>query len=427
MSNAWIATGLSPMAASLKGSSILAIAARVRELVAGGREVCNLTIGDFDPQEYPIPAALMQGVIAAYEQGYTNYPPANGIAPLRQAIARLYKKRLGIDISPDDVTVSSGARPILFAAYRCLVGPGDKVVYATPSWNNNHYCQITDARATALAVDVETGFFPRLDAFAPHLRDARLFFINSPLNPSGTMIRGDVLAELCDSIVAENERRKAANEKPLFLIYDQIYWMLAFGELDHVDPIGVDRRMADYTIYVDGISKSFAATGLRLGWGVSPPPVCKAMNALLGHIGAWAPHPEQFATANLLQDDAAVDEYVNWIRREASDRLAIIYRRVEAIRAAGVPVRALEPQGAIYLSVEFNLLGYRHGDKVLSSTTDIGAFLLDAAGVAAVPFDAFGADHAGPWFRLSVGAVSRETLERAFDRIEAAIAGLQRP
>lgn len=427
MADTWLASGLSPMAASLKGSSILAIAARVRELVAGGREVCNLTIGDFDPAEYPVPKTLIAATKQALDDGYTNYPPANGIPQLRGAIAGMYKRRMGITIDPANITIASGARPLLFAAYRCLVGPGDKVVFAAPSWNNNHYTQIVEANSVTLNVDADTGFFPSMDAFAPHLCDARLFFLNSPLNPTGTMIRREVLVELCDAIVTENERRRAANERPLFLLYDQIYWMLTLGDVEHVDPIGVDPRMIDYAIYVDGISKCFAATGMRVGWGVSPAPICAAMNKLLGHVGAWAPHPEQHAVAATLNDDAGVDSYIEWIRGEARDRLAIVYRRVEAMRAAGLPVRALAPEGAIYLSVEFNVRGWAHNGKTLATTADISALLLDQAGVAVVPFDAFGAEHAGPWFRLSVGAVSRDALERAFDRIEAVFAGLSRP
>ena len=427
MSDTWLSTGLSPLAASLKGSSILLIAARVRELIAGGRQVCNLTIGDFNPAVYPVPDLLREGTKAALDAGYTNYPPANGIPALREAIVGFYARRLGFEMDPARVSVASGARPLLYAAYTCLVGPGDKVVYGAPSWNNNHYTQIVNAKRVALPVGPEDNFFPTLEAFAPHLHDARVFFINSPLNPSGTMIRREVLAELCDSIVAENERRKLAKTPPLFLIYDQIYWMLQLGDVPHVDPIGVDPRMSDYAIYVDGISKAFAATGMRVGWGLSPAPLAAAMNKLLGHVGAWAPHPAQHATANLLNNDAAVDTYVAWICRQAQDRLQLIFDRISSMAARGLPVRALAPEGAIYLSVELDFRGWVLRDKTLRSNADIGDFLLDEAGVAVVPFDAFGAGHAGPWFRLSVGAVEKAALSAALDRIEAAVATLVPP
>ncbi len=429
MSDAWIASGLSPMAARLKGSSILVIAAQVRALIASGREVCNLTIGDFNPAEYPIPELLRESIKSALDAGQTNYPPSNGLPELREAVSSLYSDRLGIDIDPAHVTVCSGARPILYAAYRAVVQPGDKVVYAAPSWNNNHYTSMMDAETVQIAVGPEDNFFPQPDQFEPHLRDARMFVLNSPLNPSGTMIRKGVLQDLCQRIVAENERRKGVGEKPLFLLYDQIYWMLGLGDVPHVDPIGVEPRMKDYAIYVDGISKAFAATGLRVGFGIAPAPVSSAINRVLGHVGAWAPRPGQRGTIALLNDRTAMDAYLTWIRAAARERLTLIHERVTAL-SADYPVRALVPEGAIYASVELRLTGYETGGKDgeanvrLDTPDDVRKYLLDAAGVAVVPFDAFGASHAPDWYRLSVGSVGVAQLSAALDRIETAIRAL---
>ena len=422
----FIASGLSPMAAVLKPSSILAIAARVRELVAEGREICNLTIGDFRPSEYPIPKSLENAQITALQQGYTNYPPSNGTADLRAAVAEFYGERLGWQPDANNVTIASGARPLLYACYRALIAPGDKVVYAVPSWNNNHYARMLGAEEVQLKVGPEDHFFPQPELWQPHLRDARLFAINSPLNPAGTCIDEGALKGLCEQIVAENVRRKGAGQKPLFLMYDQIYWLLTFGGARHVDPVSVVPAMADYTIFVDGISKAFASTGLRLGWGVSPAPICQAMNKILGHVGAWAPHPCQVATAELLRDTDAVDAYLAWIRREAEDRLDLLHDRLTEL-GKRYPVRALTPEGAIYLSVELGLRGYRHGDKVLETPDQVRAYVLDEAGIALVPFTAFGAGHATDWYRMSVGAVSRAELTSAMDRLQAALNALQTP
>ena len=421
MSDAWIATGLAPMASQLKGSSILVIAGQVRKLLAEGRQICNLTIGDFRPSEYPVPEILRDGIKAALDAGHTNYPPSNGLPELRQAVASLYQDRLGIDVDPNCVTACSGARPILFAAYQALVAPGDKVVYAAPSWNNNHYTSMMGADVVQIAVGPEDNFFPRKEQFEPHLRDARMFVLNSPLNPSGTMIRPEVLKGLCDRIVSENDRRKTAGERPLFLLYDQIYWMLQLGEVAHVDPISMNPRMIDYAIYVDGISKAFAATGLRIGFGIAPAPISAAINRILGHVGAWAPKPGQLGTIALLNDREAMDTYLTWIRGQARERLSLIYERFTAL-GADYPVRALQPEGAIYLSVELKLTGYvdAQGDH-LNTPDDVRKYLLDVAGVAVVPFNAFGAGHAPDWYRLSVGAVSVADLSAALDSIDVAI------
>lgn len=423
----WLATGVSEMAANLQGSSILAIAAQVRALVAAGRSICNLTIGDFDPQHYPLPAALLDGTAAALQAGHSNYPPANGILELRQAVQRFCRDRLGWTPPLDNVLIAGGARPVLYGAYRAVVNPGDKVVYGTPSWNNNHYAHLVGATPVEIAVTAEDNFFPRLDQIEPHLADAAMIVINSPLNPSGTCIDTAALRALCERIVAENHQRRAQGRRPLFLCYDQIYWLLTFGQTVHADPVAVLPEMADYTIYVDGISKCFAATGLRVGWTVAPKPVCDAMNRVLGHVGAWAPKAEQVATAQLLEDSAAVDDYLAFIRRAAETRLQLIHRRLSEMAAQGFPLRCLVPQGAIYLSAEFALRGWRDGEHLLVSPADVRLWLLEQAGIAVVPFDAFGARHAMDWYRLSVGACGMAELSAALDRLQAALGRLQAP
>lgn len=423
----WLASGVSEMVAKLQGSSILAIAAQVRALAATGKTICNLTIGDFDPKHYPLPTHLLDGTYAALQAGHSNYPPANGIVELRQAVQRFCSQRLGWTPPLDNVLIAGGARPVLYGCYRALVNPGDHVVYGTPSWNNNHYAHLVGAIPVEIPVTAEDNFFPRLDQIEPHIGQAALIVLNSPLNPSGTCIDKAMLRGLCERIVAENHRRRTEGRRPLFLCYDQIYWTLTFGDVVHADPVGVMPEMADYTVYVDGISKCFAATGLRVGWTIAPKPVCDAMNRVLGHVGAWAPKAEQVATAQLLNDDRAVDEYLTFIRGAAESRLQLIHQRINALAAQGYPLRALLPQGAIYLSAEFALQGWRDGDSVLADAPAVRSWLLEAAGLAVVPFDAFGAQHAVDWYRLSVGACGLADLQAAFDRLEAALARLQQP
>ncbi len=426
MSDTWLESGLSPMAAKLQPSSILAIAAQVRAMVASGREICNLTIGDFKPAEYPIPERLAEACVQATRAGYTNYPPPNGIAELRQAVVDLYRARMGVEVDPSLVTVASGARPLLYATYRALVEPGDTVVYAVPSWNNDHYTKMLGGRAAEVEVDAGDHFFPRPDQIRPHLSQARLVALNSPLNPSGTCILREKLTEICTDIVAENERRKETGDKPLFLLYDQIYWMLTLGDIGHADPVSCVPEMTNYTVSVDGISKAFAATGMRVGWGVAPEPVSQAINRILGHVGAWAPHPTQRATVELLRDAAALDGYLSWIRKEAKSRLKLLYDRLSAL-GERLPIRAMAPEGAIYLSVEFALRGWKWRDWPLDSADEVRNFLLESSGMAVVPFDAFGAHHATDWYRLSVGAVSCDELDAVMTRLENACAELEGP
>ncbi len=423
----WLDSGVSQMAGTLRGSSILAIAGQVRALVASGKQVSNLTIGDFEPKEYPLPKKLVDGTIDALHAGHSNYPPANGILELRTAVQAMYKDRCGLDIALDRILIAGGARPLLYGAYRAIVNPGEKVLYSVPSWNNNHYVHQVGGVPVEIEVGPEDNFFPRLEAIAPHLKDAALIVLNSPQNPSGTCIDEATLKQVCDAIVAENDRRKTTGQRPLMMIYDQIYWMLTFGDTQHVDPLRVHPGMADYVVYIDGISKAFAATGLRVGWSIGPARVIEAMNKVIGHVGAWAPKPEQVATAHLLRDAKAVDEYLAFIRNAAETRLTMLYKGIGELAKLGLPVRALQPQGAIYLSAEFALRGWRDGDMVLNTSDDVRKWLLDEVGFAIVPFDAFGTHDAQDWYRLSVGAISVPEIEALLGRLAKTLPRLKPP
>jgi aspartate aminotransferase len=175
---------------------------------------------------------------------------------------------------------------------------------------------------------------------------------------------------------------------------------------------------APFTIFVDGISKAFAATGLRVGWALAPPYVVARMRDLLGHVGAWAPKPEQMATAALLAQPALARRLAAAVRDAINVRLAALARGLDALAEAGHPVRHLPPAGALYLSAQFDLL-----DR-FANNRGIRQFLLREAGFAMVPFHAFGTRDDNGWFRLSVGAVGVEEIPPAIERVAAALAAV---
>jgi aspartate aminotransferase len=413
------------MAAGLVGSEILAIAADIRERVSKGAEICNLTVGDFSPAQFAIPTALREGIAAALARGATNYPPSSGIPELRDAVLRLFERRLGLRYSPASVLIAGGARPIIYGTYRAVVDPGDRVVYPVPSWNNNHYVHMMGADGVQVSCGPENRFLPTRQDLARVLPGARLVCINSPLNPTGTAIDAAALRGVCEEIVAENEARKAEGQRPLYLMYDQVYWMLRVPGVEHVTPPGLVPEMAEYTIFVDGISKAFAATGLRVGWTVGPADVIERMGVILGHVGAWAPRPEQHASAALLDDDATMDAYVAELMRGLGARLDRLYQGFESMRAEGLLVEAIPPMGAIYLTVRINPFGRRTpSGQVLHTNEDVRRYLLDAARFAVVPFQAFGVVGDTGWFRLSVGAVGLDELDGALERVAQALRAL---
>lgn len=414
------------MASGLVGSEILKIAADIRELQREGIDVCNLTVGDFDPSQFPIPELLRDAIRDALTAGQTNYPPANGMPELRVAVQRFYQRGLGLNYPLDSVLIAGGARPVIYGIYRALLDPGDVVVYPVPSWNNNHYCHMLGAQPLELVCGPENRFLPTAADLLAALPKARLVCLNSPLNPTGTAIDPEVLRGICEAIVAENHRREAAGERPVYLLYDHIYWMLTFEGTKHVTPPELIPEMARYTIFVDGISKAFAATGVRVGWAVGPVDVIKRMSAILGHVGAWAPRAEQVATVRLLDDPQACAAYHEGFFTGLINRLRRLHLGFQAMKTDGLPVDSIPPMGAIYLTVRIDAIGKTTPDhKLLANNEDIRKYLLDAARFGIVPFQAFGMGAAGQgWFRLSVGAVSEQDIADALPRVAAALQAL---
>lgn len=416
---------VSEMADKLIGSEIIKLAGEINQKIKAGAKIYNFTIGDFDPAVFPIPAELTQAIQAAYAAGHTNYPAANGLQELRESVAAFMEKHGGLTYSPDDYLIAGGARPLIYAIYQTLLDPGDKVIYPVPSWNNNHYCHLSRAQGIELQVDAEHNFMPTAEMLAPHLSEATLVAVCSPLNPTGTVFSREELSKICDLILAENQRR-GPNRKPVYLMYDQIYWMLTFGNTSHVDPVSLRPEMRAYTIYVDGLSKAFAATGVRVGWSFGPRPIIDKMKSILGHVGAWAPKAEQVATAAFLKDSVAVNRYLSAFKSDVYQRLEGFYNGFMALKNAGHPVDCIHPQAAIYLTIRLQLNGKTTPDgRLLNSTRDITAFVLEAAGLAVVPFYAFGASEDSSWYRLSVGTCRPSEVAEAISSLEAALQSLR--
>src|SRR5262249_53365221 len=163
--------------------------------------------------------------------------PSDGVLALREAVTRFYARELGLSYPVESVLVAGGARPLLYGAYRTLLDPGDVAVYPVPSWNNNHYAYLSGARAVELPVSAADNFFPTAAQIRPHLGEARILVLNSPLNPTGTVIDRDELRRISQLVVEENGRRRQAGARPLWLVFDQVYWTLTFGDVKHATPV----------------------------------------------------------------------------------------------------------------------------------------------------------------------------------------------
>lgn len=411
---------VSKLAANLIGSEIVKIGNEVNDLKAKGAEIANLTIGDLNSNIYPIPALLKEEIQKAYQNNLTNYPPANGLLSLRKEVSKDLKKRWNLDYSPEDILITAGSRPLIYAVYKTIVDEGDKVVYPTPSWNNNHYAYLTSANAVEVKTKPETNFLPTADDLRPHLDGAVLLALCSPLNPTGTMFTKEQLSEICELVIAENKKR-GADEKPLYLMYDQIYSCLTFGA-EHVDPVSLFPEMKDYTIYIDGISKCLAATGVRVGWGFGPAHILDKMKALLTHVGAWAPKPEQEATAKFYENSENVDTFVNDFKAKLENSLKVLHNGVQDLKGKGLAVDSIEPMGALYLTIKLDYIGKTKPDgAAIENSSDLVFYLINEAGVALVPFSAFGEEKSEPWFRASVGGLAVDEIKVMLPKLESAL------
>jgi aspartate aminotransferase len=411
-------------ASSLQGSEIIKLGGEINQKIKAGEHIYNLTIGDFNPTIFPIPNELKNLIISAYQNNETNYPPADGIAELKTAVLNLLQKHEGLTFGMDEVMIAGGGRPLIYAIYQTLLDPNDKVLYPVPSWNNNHYCHLSDAQKLEIETKPKNGFMPTADELKPFIKDATILALCSPLNPTGTTFTKEALQEICELVIAENKEREG-KRKPLYVLYDQIYWMLTADGITHHNPVSLYPELKPYTIFVDGISKSLSATGVRVGWSMGPASVISRMKSILGHIGAWAPKAEQVATAHFLNEEAALNTYLTELRHKINFRFNSLYEGIKALRAKGYPVDIIAPQGAIYLTAQFALIGKTTArGKRIERTEDITAYILNEAKVAVVPFTAFGCATGTDWYRISVGTLAEKDIPEVLANLENALSKL---
>jgi aspartate aminotransferase len=416
---------LSKLADTLIGSEIVKLGGEIRALQQQGAKIYNFTVGDFDPNVFPIPTLLKDEIIKAYQNNFTNYPAAEGNLDLRESLMEYIHEFFNISYTTDELLVAGGGRPLIYAVFRTILDKGDTVLYAVPSWNNNHYTHFVEGKHVLIPTDASTKFMPTAEGIAPFIKEANLLCLCSPQNPTGTTLSAEELQKICDLVLAENQRR-GDNQKPVYIMYDQMYSQLTFDAVTHAHPVGVCPAIRPYTIYLDAISKSFAATGVRVGWAFGPSVIISKMKAILTHLGAWAPMAEQKGTAVFLKNKEAIVTYIDSFKKEIAYRLEAIYKGLMDLKLQGYAVDAIAPEAAIYLTIQFDLVGKHTAQKVLlEKQSDVTSYLLKEAGLAIVPFTAFGAEATSNWYRLSVGTCKKEDIEAMLAALSNSLAKLQ--
>jgi len=413
---------LSYLSETLIGSEIVKLGGEIREKMRQGEKIYNYTIGDFDPAIFPIPKALEDAIVEAYRKHFTNYPAAEGNLDLREAILSFTKETEGLDFGISEILVASGGRPLIYSVFRAICDKGDRIIYAVPSWNNNHYTHFVEGEHIVIEATVENNFMPTAEAIRPYIKEATLIALCSPQNPTGTTFRKEELEAICDLVLEENIRR-GENEKKLYVMYDQMYWHLTYGDIKHYNPVSLRPAMRNYTVFIDAISKVFAATGVRVGWSFGPATIISKMKAILTHIGAWAPMAEQKATAHFLTHNRdAIKQYLSHFKSEIEERLHKIYDGFMQLRKEGFNVNAISPEAAIYLTIQVDVSGKKtQAGHTLNNQSEVTAYLLSEAKLAIVPFYAFGADRSSAWYRLSVGTCKKEEIGDMISKLREAL------
>jgi len=410
---------------SLGGSHILRVAYEVQALIASGVRIANFTIGDFDTSTFRIPAELEQGIIEAYHNGMTNYPQAMGIPDLRQSVADYYAHYLGLDYRAENVIVSSGIRPTLYALFMTVVNEGEGVIYGIPSWNTRAYAVLSKAKHFAIPTRAENNFLLTAEEIEPYLAESAVIALCSPSNPTGTMFTAEQLLPICELVLAENKRRAEVGQKPLYLLFDMVYWQYATPNRPHVHPLALLPELKPYVIYADGMSKSFGATGIRVGWAVGPAQTMGHISDLIGFIGAWAPKPEQYACAQYLHRFDAQAEYLAHARKIAFRRMETVENTIADMQKEGLGIRCIEPQGGFFMSIEVPVLGAKTTDgTLLNDYESIRKFILHEGKTAFGPFAAFDNPESETWFRASVSSLSDDDIEYGLSELRKALKSL---
>ena len=382
--------------APLKESATIAVSQKARALRAAGRTIIDLGAGepDFDTPEFIRSAAKR-----AIDEGATRYTAVEGIAPLREAIARRANERWkGSDrIMPAEVVVSGGSKQSLFNACFSLFGAGDEVLIPTPSWTS-YYEMVTLARADVVPVvaDAAGGFKATVRELERHATPrTRGLMLNSPSNPTGSVYSPDELRDIL----------ALATDRGWWTISDEIYLRIAYGApaASSLDVAGTRERL----VVVSGVAKAFAMTGWRIGWSISPAPLARAMTALQSHTTSNAASVSQFAAlaalASPVDADAAVTRMVQQFGRRRDAALAILGTEPR--------IQVIPPDGAFYLFIRAPGAG-----RVPEAGSVFAAHLLDHADLAVVPGAAF---LTPDWVRVSYAA-EQSQVEEAMRRVVAA-------
>ena len=371
------------------------------EMKAKGIKTISLAMGEPD---FPTPEAGIQYAIKAMRDGHTHYTPTQGIAELRKEIARYYKERFHLEFNLNQITTGTGAKLVLYEALGALIDPGDEVIVLTPAWVS-YVEQIQLLNGVSVLVDASQNSFQPVvaDIAAAITAKTVAIIVNSPNNPSGTLYQDQFWIDLC----------RLAIEKDLVIINDEIYERLCY-ECSYTHPLQLCPEAADHVITINGVSKSYAMTGWRIGFALGSENLIGKMIKFQGHLTSGSCSIAQWASVGAIRE---AQTNVEAMKDEYQKRRDFVYSKLTAMPY----LKTHKPEGAFYLFPEISgCYGLQSGGKLISDDISFCALLLEKTAVALVPGSAFLCkDHV----RISYAA-SLEELSNAMERLKNFLTGL---
>jgi aspartate aminotransferase len=395
---------LSERARKIKPSPTLAIDAKAKAMKASGADVISFGVGEPD---FDTPDNIKEAAVRAMKEGFTKYTAVGGIDGLKDAIIDKLRKDNGLSYKREEVIVSCGAKHSLYNIAQALYGPGDEVIIPSPYWvSYPDQVVLNDATPVFVRTYEADSFRVSPEALSAGITErTKALILNSPSNPTGMIYDREALERIAELAVKHN----------FYVISDEIYEKLIYDGARHVSIASLDREVQDRTIVVNGLSKSHAMTGWRIGYAAGPAGIVKAMTNIQSQSTS---NPASIVQKAAVEALTGPQDFVGMMHREFDRRRHFLVEALNEIEG----MRCSMPSGAFYAFPNTSkIYGRWFGDRAISSSSDLALYLLEEAGVAVVPGAAFGDDD---YIRLSY-ATSLEDIGKGVERIKKALSGLE--
>ena len=391
---------LSKKANSISPSITLEITGKANELKAQGVNVMSFAAGEPD---FNTPKNIINAAIKAMEDGNTKYTSVNGILQLREAICKKFKDDNGLEYNPSQIVVSTGAKQSLANTFLAILNPGDEVIVSTPYWvSYPELIKLADGKPVFVEGDEKSNYkFTKENLEKAVTAKTKAIVLNTPNNPTGTIYNKEELEVIADF----------AKKYNIIIISDEMYEKLIYDNENHISIASLSKDAYERTIVINGLSKSYAMTGWRIGYCATSEKIAKLMISIQSHVTSNVCSITQYAALEAL--NGPQDEITKMIN-EFEKRRNYMINRIESIDNLSI----VKPKGAFYIMINIeNCLGKEINGKILNDSMEFCASLLENEKLAVIPGKAFGLNN---YIRVSY-ATSMEAIKEGLNRIESFI------